>query len=151
MSLRRTKLRPLLRWFAVLTLFVWTGAHVVCRAHCLTSECQDELDTASCDEAMASESHHGDEHSPQPHHPDRSADASCDTLNSALTGHATAQLVAPEFSLLYTLAPTDLALDVTAIETTASFSRQADRRDRLLTPEVFLGAAFRSLAPPVLL
>ena len=151
MSSRRTNLRPLLRWFAVLTLLVWTGAHVVCRAHCLTSECQDELTSSSCNEATASESHHTDEHAPQPHHPERSADASCDTLNSALTGHATALLVAPEFPLLYTLAPTALTSDATALEPTASFSRQADRRDRLLMPEVFLGAAFRSLAPPVLL
>ena len=106
---------------------------------------------ASSGEATASELHHGDEHTPEPHHPERSADASCDTLNSALTGHATALLVAPEFTLLYTLAPTVLALDATALEPAASFSRQADRRDTLHTPEVFLGAAFRSLAPPVLL
>lgn len=151
MSSRRTKLRPLLRWFAVLTLLVWTCAHVVCRAHCLPSECQDERNAASGCEAAASESHHGDEHTPEPHHPERSADASCDTLNSALTGHATALLVAPEFLLHYTLAPTALTLDATALEPAASFSRQADRRDTLHTPEVFLGAAFRSLAPPVLL
>ena len=151
MSSRQTKPRPLLRWLAVLTLLVWTGAHVVCRAHCLTSECQDERNAASVGETTASDSHHGDEHNSQPHHPDRSADASCDTLNSALTGHATALLVAPEFSLLYTLAPTALTLDATALEPAASFSRQADRRDTLHTPEVFLGAAFHSLAPPVLL
>lgn len=151
MSSRQIKLRPLLRWLAVLTLLVWTGAHVLCRAHCLTSECQNEINAPSGGEATASESHHGDEHNPQPHHPERSADASCDTLNSALTGNAPAPLVTPEFSLLYALAPTALMLDATAIEPSASFSRQADRRNRVFEPAVCLGPAFRSLAPPVLL
>jgi hypothetical protein len=139
----------LLRWLAVLTLLVWTGAHVLCRAHCLTSECRDELNSSSCDEATASESHHTDEHAPQPDHKDRSADASCDTLNSALTGNAASPLVTPEFPLLYTLASTALALDLTAIEPAASFSREAQWRDWVFMPGVCLGPAFRSLAPPI--
>lgn len=151
MSSHQSKPGSLLRWCGALTLLVWLGAHILCRAHCLASECQDELNAASGGEATASESHHGHEHPPQPLHPDRSADASCHTLNSALTGNAVAPLISPEFSLLYALVPTTHALDASAVELAASFSRQADRRDRLLTPEVFLGAAFRSLAPPVLL
>lgn len=149
MSSRRTKLRPLLRWLAVLTLLVWTGAQALCQTHCSSSACHEESGEANCPAEKASDSHHGDENSPD--HQDGSADASCDTLKSALSGNAASPLVTPEFSLLYALAPTALTLDATAIEPSACILRQADRRDRLRTPEVFLGAAFRSLAPPVLL
>jgi hypothetical protein len=68
-----------------------------------------------------------------------------------LTGNAAVLLVVtPEFSLLYTLAPTALTLDATAIEPAVSFSRDARWRERVFTPEVYLGPAFRSLAPPLL-
>ena len=149
MSSRQTKLRPLLRWLAVLTLLVWTGAQALCQTHCSSSACHDESGAANGHAEKASAAHHGDENSPD--HQDGSADASCDTLKSALSGNAASPLVTPEFSILYTLVPTALALDATAIEPSVSFLRQADRRDRVFTPEVFLGAAFRSLAPPVLL
>ena len=149
MRSRQTKLRPVLRWLAVLTLLVWTGAQALCQTHCSSSACSDESGEANCQADKPSDAHHGDENSPG--HQDGSADASCDTLKSALCGTAASPLVTPEFSVLYTLVPPALALDATAIEPSVSFLRQADRRDSVSTPEVFLGAAFRSLAPPVLL
>lgn len=149
MSSRQTKLRPLLRWLAVLTLLVWTGAQALCQTHCSSSACSEESGEANCHADKPSDSHHGDENPPG--HQDSSADASCDTLKSALSSHTASPLVTPEFSILYTLVPTALALDATAIEPSVSLLRQADRRDKVSTPEVFLGAAFRSLAPPVLL
>ena len=147
MRSRQTKLRPVLRWLAVLTLLVWTGAQALCQTHCSSSACSDESGEANCQADKPSDAHHGDENSPG--HQDGSADASCDTLKSALSSNAASPLVTPEFSILYTLVPTALAMDVTAIEPSVSFLRQADRRDRLLTPEVFLGPAFRSHAPPL--
>lgn len=149
MRSRQTTLCPLLRWLAVLTLLVWTGAQVLCQIHCSSNACHDDPSEANCHAQKASDSHHGDENSSD--HQDGSADASCDTLKSALSGNAASPPVTPEFSILYTLAPTALTLDATVIEPSACILRQADRRDRLLKPEVFLGAAFRSLAPPVLL
>lgn len=144
----RTKLRPLLRWMAALTLLGWTGAQAVCQVHCSFSGCHDESREASCHAEQSSGSHHGDAESPG--HQDNSATASCDTLKSAISGHTPSPLVAPDFSLLYTFAPAALALDRTAVEPAASFSRQTDRRDWMLAPAVYLGPAFRSLAPPVL-
>lgn len=149
MSSRQTKLRPLLRWLAVLTLLVWTGAQALCQTHCASSACHDESGEVNCQADRPSDSHHGDKNSSN--HQDGSDDASCDTLKSALSSHVAPLLVPPEFSTLYTLVPTVLVLDVTAIEPSVSFSRQAVRRDRLLTPLVCLGPAFRSQAPPVLL
>ena len=147
MRSRQTKLRPVLRWLAVLTLLVWTGAQALCQTHCSSSACSDESGEANCQADKPSDAHHGDENSPG--HQDGTADASCDTLKSALSSNAASPLVTPEFSILYTLVPTALAMDATAIEPSVSFLRQADRRNRLLTPEVFLGPAFRSHAPPL--
>ena len=147
MKSRQTTLRPLFRWFAAVTLLVWIGAQALCQAHCSPGACHDESGTAGGHEAATSHSHHDDEQSPA--HQDSSADASCETLKSALSSHASSPLIIPEFSVLYTLAPTALALDVTAIEPVALFSRDARTRDWVFTPEVFLGPAFHSLAPPL--
>jgi hypothetical protein len=149
MSSRQTKLRPLFRWFAAMTLFLWMGAQALCQAHCLPGACNDESDTSVGDEATTSHSHHGDEQNPA--HRDNSTDASCAALKSALSIHAPSPLIIPEFSVLYTLAPTALALDVTDIEPEALFSRHARMSDWVFTPLVCLGPAFRSQAPPVLL
>lgn len=144
---RQMKLSPLLRWMAVLTLVVWTGAQALCQVRCLASACQDESSGAGCVAEKASDSHHGDEHSPGHH--DESSDASCDTLKTALTGSTASPVVTPDFSLLYTLPPTALALVTTAIEPAASFSRHASSREWVFTPELSLGPAFRSHAPPL--
>ena len=149
MSSRQTTLRPLFRCFAAVTLLFWIGAQVLCQAHCSPGACHDESGETGCHEATTPNSHHGDEHTPD--HQDRSANASCETLKSALSDNTSSPLVTPEFSILYTLAPTALALDVTGIKPEALFSRDARLRGRVFTPEVYLGPAFRSLAPPVLL
>ena len=149
MSSRQTTLSPLFRCFAVVTLLVWIGAQALCQAHCLPGACHDESGMADDHEAATSNSHHGDEHTPA--HQDSSAAASCETLKSALSGNTSSPLVTPEFSILYTLAPTALALDVTGIKPEALISRDARLRGWVFTPEVCLGPAFRSLAPPVLL
>jgi hypothetical protein len=149
MRSRQTTLRPLLRWFVVMTLLVWTGAQVLCQAHCSSSACHELSGEASCHAEKSSDSHHGDENTPD--HQDKSADASCETLKSALSGNTASPLVTPGFSLLYTLAPTALALDAAATEPVAWFLRQADRSDRVFKPAVCLGPAFHSQAPPVLL
>ncbi|HWC61899.1 MAG TPA: hypothetical protein VHC44_19585, partial [Verrucomicrobiae bacterium] len=91
--------------------------------------------------------HHGDEHSPGHH--DESSNASCDTLKTALTGSNASPVVTRDFPLLYTLPPTALALVTTAIEPAASFSRHASSRKWVFTPELSLGPAFRSHAPPL--
>jgi hypothetical protein len=69
-------------------------------------------------------------------------------MNTLTTGDAPV-VVVPEFFVLYFLTPTALALDATATAQKASLSRQANHRDWVLTPEVSLGPAFRSLAPPL--
>jgi hypothetical protein len=48
------------------------------------------------------------------------------------------------------LAPLSLALDATEGQPEAAFFRQSGTHDWVFTPEVCLGPAFRSLAPPFL-
>lgn len=147
MSSRQTKLRPLLRWCGVLTLLAWLGAQALCQAHCLFGACPDETDGTSFHATAASSSHHGDE--PASNHKEHGDDASCATLKSALSGNTTPLLIAPELSLIYTLAPIAFTFDATTIKLAASFSRQIDRQNSLFTPEVCLGSALHSLAPPL--
>src|SRR5438445_11298110 len=143
----RITLNPILRWFAAVTPLTWIGAQALCQAHCLFGACHDEQDDTSCN-AVASEVPQpgDDDHGAQPY--DHDADASCLTLKSALTSNGTAPLITPQFSLLYTLAPLALTLDATTVEPVAPLSRQARLRDWVFTPEVCLGPAFRSHAPP---
>lgn len=146
MRFRQTTLRPLLRWFAAVTLLAWIGALALCQTHCLSGGCCDEPGEAGSHAQNSPKSHHEDSDAPNHHD---TADASCATLKSALCSNTASLLIIPEFSSLYSLAPIMLPLDATAIELTGAFSRQTDRRDWVFTPEVCLGPAFRSLAPPL--
>lgn len=147
MSSRQTKLRPLVRWCGVVTLLAWLGAQTLCQAHCLFGACSGETDGTSFHAMTASDSHHGDE--PASNHKEHGDDASCPTLKSALCGNTTPSLIAHEFSLIYTLTPTAFTFDATTIKLAASFWRQIDRQNSILTPEVCLGSALHSLAPPL--
>ena len=147
MNSRQTKLPPLLRWCGVVTLLVWLGAQNLCQAHCLFGACPGETDVISFHATATSDSHHGDE--PASNHKEHGDDASCATLKSALSGNTTPSLIAPEFSLIYTLTPIAFAFDATTIKLAASISRQIDRQNLLFTPEVCLASALHSLAPPL--
>ncbi|HZM05501.1 MAG TPA: hypothetical protein VFC44_21075 [Candidatus Saccharimonadales bacterium] len=149
MRLRPKASGPLFRCFAAATLLTWIGAQALCQAHCLTEGCHDEGGDASCHSVKVASSHHGNEdHGSQPCDDDRCAGASCQILKSALIGHGTLPLVTPQLSLLHIVAPFMLMLDATEIEPVAFFSRQASPRKWVFTPEVCLGPALRSHAPP---
>ena len=149
MRSRPTALSPLLRWFTAATLLMWLGAQALCQSHCLLAACGDESDHANDRATDASHVHHDEEAPSPPGHQDgRSEPNACQTLKTALVGSGSPTLVAPHFSLLYSLDPSSLALDTIAIAPTGAFSRQGQHREFIFTPEVCLGPAFRSLAPP---
>ena len=150
MRSRQTTFSPLLRTFAAGALLVWVAAQVLCIAHCNFGVCHGDSEEASCHGSPPTPAHHDDGDAPSPAHHESSASAACSTLKSALMGSSATALVRPDFHLLYTLAPIALALDATAVEPTASLIRQAKTRGRVFKPEVCLGPAFRSLAPPFL-
>ena len=136
----------LFRSVAAATLCVWLAAQVLCAAHCDFGICHGDEEHPACHGPEPSQSHHDDGDSPAPAHDDSSTTATCLTLKSALVSAAGPTVVPSELHVLYTLAP--LALDVTAAEPPLLHSRQAKSRDWVFTPEVCLGPALRSHAPP---
>ena len=78
-------------------------------------------------------------------------DSFCTSLHSLTPVSTAAVLDKPDFGLAYPLDFLSTAQLVTVAQTETSVSRQPPGRHFVLTPEVSLGAAFRSLAPPVLL
>jgi len=65
-----------------------------------------------------------------------------------LTTNGAPMLVVPELFALYFLTHSALAQDAPTTSREASFVRESNHRDFIFTPEVSLGPAFRSLAPP---
>ena len=146
---RPTSLSPLLRSLAAVTLVVWLAAQMLCTAHCNFGLCHGEAEHAACHDSAQPQAHHDHEDSPAPAHDDSSTTAACLTLESALVGDSVPAMIPPELHLLYSLAPVVLALNATATEPAAPSLRRARRDNWVLTPEVSLGPAHRSHAPPV--
>ena len=144
---RRTSLSPLLASLAAATLLVWLAALVFCSADCFfgDSHCQP-----SHHEEQAVASHHEHDQTPDSDKHNERHDSACDSLKTLVpTAHSNV-LPKPDFCfcvLGFVSPPQGLA--VAQIET--PISRQPPDRDWLFTPEVYLGPAFRSHAPPVLL
>jgi len=128
--------------------FVWIAAQALCFAHCNFGFAHGGSAQPACHAATPSSACHDDGADSAPNKRDSAASTTCSTLKSALVGGGATALVQPDAHLLYTLAPVALMLDVTAIEPSSVSSRQARPRDWVFTPEVYLGPALHSLAPP---
>ena len=148
MGLCQKVLRPLFRSAAAVTLLFWVAATILCTAHCSIGVCIDDSGQASCHASPSAPSHHDDDHSPGPTHDDSSPTPTCLTLKSVVASGNAPALVHPDFSLFYTLAPLAFAWDVTPSGPATLIFRQARLSEWVFTPEVCLGPAFRSLAPP---
>jgi hypothetical protein len=139
MGSRQTTFSPVLPSVGVLALVVYIAAQTLCFLHCnfgtglcnpaqLTQGCQNECDSSS------------------PCAPSQTT--TCITLKNPLVNGDATPLVIPPFSLVYFLPQSALALDPRELKSEAVVSRQANQPDWVLTPEVSLGPALRSLAPP---
>jgi hypothetical protein len=139
------KLNPFLRFAAAGTLLIWLSAVAMCQAHCCGDNCGDD-NHAGAKVALhnsAANSHGGDKNN---HHDD----SACQTLKSALQSNHGIALVKPDFGLAFNL---NFLSPVTSVESSQSETfifRQPPDSNRVFTPEVCLGPAFHSLAPPVL-
>ena len=144
-------LQPWLRFTAAATLGVWLAAVAFC--------------TASDTVVAASESHAKPDcsgsasppdccHKSSPSSPAKplcpSNCAPCKVLKTALMGTPDARVIPPTGIALRAVVPFAPAFDVDFHPPTASIFRQARHRDWAFTPEVCLGPAFRSHAPPSL-
>ena len=146
MNLRQTTLSPLLRSLAALALVVFVVAQAMCFVHCNFGGGHDVKAQPSCHGSpQHAASHDGDDDSP-PSIP--SPTAACSMLKTMVAGGDAPTLTAFQTHTFYLLPSVVLGLDATETRPQAVFGRQAHSRDWVFTPEVCLGPAFRSLAPP---
>lgn len=146
MKLRQQAVR--LRLLASAVLLVWLTAMAFCAAHCSLGIGHGDSNQSSCHGTAASTSHHEDDHSGVPNDQRPQTSYNCEILKSALLPGNAPILVQPEPHLLYVLPPLVALLESALDEPRTSLLRQAWRRDWVFTPEVYLGPAFRSHAPP---
>ena len=154
MSSRRTNLSPLLRWFAGATLLVWVVASGFCSAehffgHAESSAHHDSENLAQHQPAAAPLSANaGHTHDSDKRKDDENS--CCDSLKATPQSGGFAHLTKHGFGKLLSLNVNWLARTLPFVQPNAPSPRQAREHEWVLTPEVFLGPAFRSHAPPAL-
>ncbi len=140
---------PLLRTCAAGALLLWVAAQALCFGHCNFSGRPVISAQASCHAPAPAQNSESDSCCPKPG--DTSSGSSvCATLKSALVDNDSSGTTQPNLSPLYTLALFSIVLEMTATAPSATVFRPAEKHDWAFTPEVFLGPAFRSHAPPAL-
>lgn len=143
MTSRGKTYSPLLRSLAAVMLLVWVGAVTVCSMKCSCAGCDSE----HIAQAPTATSH---SHNSQDQDKDCDHDGSfCHSLHSVTPVPAVAASIKPSFGLTFTLNFLSTARLVAVAPSETPISRQPADRNRVFTPEVCLGPAFRTLAPPV--
>lgn len=146
MSLRRTTLSPLIRFVAVLLLTVFVAAQTVCFIHCSLGAGRGHANVGarpSCHDPAPVKSHENGHNTPA-----RAPTPTCSTFKTMLAEGYTPTLVPPQFHTLYPFPSMELVLETTEVQPQALSSRRAWPPNWVFTPEVCLGPALRSLAPP---
>lgn len=140
-GLRQHKLKPSFRFCAAALLVIWLAAVGLCATDCMGDDCHAHTANIKKAATTSGQSHDADSHD----------DSLCTSLHSVCPATPSTTFIKPDFGLAFTLdfISTRQIVAVTPLETFTS--RQPPDRDWVFTPEVCLGAAFRSLAPPVLL
>ena len=143
------------RWCAAVTLLTWMAAQTLCVEHCSQDICNGDFNEASPHDLATVESHHHDgdshdaENSSAPSHHHSEEGSFCLSLKTVLLSGNVDAVVSPNAPLLY-LIPSLMTSDARGICRTTSVIRQFKRPIWVSAPQVCLGPAFRSLAPPVL-
>ncbi|HEY5298908.1 MAG TPA: hypothetical protein VIK59_13460 [Verrucomicrobiae bacterium] len=136
-----TKLSPFLRFVAAGMLLVWVAAVTACSTECLGED--SHSDSAQMGQTASNQSHDSNK-------PDSHDDSLCVSLHSVCPTSPSLSFAKPDFGLAFTLDFLSAAQLITVAQPEAFVSRQPQEREWLLTPEVCLGPAFHSLAPPSL-
>jgi hypothetical protein len=140
----KTPRATVLRALALACVPIWLGAIFLCSSHCSHAE----ADGSHSHEHATVASHH--DHCPAPdndNHGD-SHNSFCDSLNSATLSSGKLAIDKPHLTIAFVSALFLPAPGFQAKDTKPLSFRQAKPPDFVLTPEVCLGPAFRSLAPP---
>ncbi len=139
---RKRKLKPVLRICAALSLLVWLAAIIACSTECRgDSHSESAMDQVA---SSSSQSHDSDKH-------DSHDDSICVSLHSICPTSPSPVLAKPDFGLAFTLDFISAAQLIAPTQLEATVSCQPPDLDKVFTPEVCLGPAFHSLAPPVLI
>lgn len=144
---KRTTLNPLVRLMAAGAVVVWLAASGFCALETLVGCAHEEANAgqvvlqagpAHHDPAppQDSDSHHGHERS------------CCTSLQTAEWALHSVFLLAPDFGQIRALLYVWSSPLFTPADRAETFSRQTPDREWVFTPEVCLGPAFRSHAPP---
>jgi hypothetical protein len=148
MGLARTTLRPMHRFLAAWALVAFCVAQTLCFAHCNLGESKRDSIRPSCHGASSQSCHNETGCRTSANSPSTPV---CSILKNPLaSGGGSPTLVVPEFSPIYLLPSDPVSLEAAESQLNLLFTRQANQSDRVFTPEVSLGPAFRSLAPPLL-
>ena len=151
-TLRQPKLRPALRICAVLSLLVWVSAVSYCSLEFLFNHVE------SGHHAAQAEHHHDDvarsqQESGHSHDSDgngKDENACCSSLKAIpLTAGSSLVVSKPDFGKLASLDFLWLVKTLTLSLPETAAPRQPPERDWVFTPEVCLGPAHRSHAPPL--
>ncbi|ODU25131.1 MAG: hypothetical protein ABS95_00885 [Verrucomicrobia bacterium SCN 57-15] len=151
---RQYTLNPLLRISAALLVFVWLAATSLCSAEHLMSHAEsavarDSGSAADHHEAASSDTDSGHSHDSDKHDGDQHS--CCDSPKILPQSSQSGLLAKPDFGKPFSLSSLWLAQALTIVEAHIPPAlRQATERNWAFTPEVSLGPAFRSHAPPVL-
>lgn len=145
MRLRQKTLSPVLRYFARAALVAFVVAQTLCFVHCNFGGGHGDSAPPSCHSSALPQACHDEDGAPPESAPSKAT--SCSTLQNLFLGDSPTVPV-PEFYPLHTPVSFALELNLTAKEPGTSIYRQGTHGDWVLTPEVSLGPAFRSLAPP---
>ena len=150
--LRQRKINPMLRICAALMLLVWVAASGFCSveplfAHAKSSEHDSGKTAHHQDEAVPSSTDSGHSHDSDKH--DDGEHSCCASLTATPQSGGFVGLTKPDFGKLLSLDFIWLAQVLTFVQPETPSPRQTRAREWVFTPEVFLGPAFRSHAPPL--
>ena len=147
---QQRRLNPMLRICAALMVLVWVAASGFCSVesffghaeHNSNSLAHHENDTAASTADSDHHSHDSDKNGSEEH-------SCCATLTAASPSVNSAILAKPDFGKLLSLNFLWLAQALTFVQPEVPISRQPPDREWVFTPEICLGPAFRSHAPPL--
>jgi hypothetical protein len=140
MTISSAKSNLFLRFVASVMFFIWVAAVAACTMTCSCSD-SERMAQTSTSANQAPDSQGSDKDCDQ-------HDSFCHSLHS-LTPVSTATIFTkPDFGLPLTLNFLSISQFISIEQSETSVPRQPPDRQFVFIPEVSLGAAFRSLAPP---
>lgn len=147
---RQPRPRPALRLFAAFCILVWLSAVSYCSLESFVGHPQagDHYASQTATHAVA-ESHSDSDHSHDSDKNGHGQETCCDSLKATLPHGNSLVLLKPDLGKLPSLSFLWLAQALTLNAPETMPLRQAQHREWVFTPEVCLGPAFRSHAPPL--